>query len=256
MGDASVSVDIQLLIVFARSGKSPAMIDGSTPRFRVCPTASRPRSRLSSKAVFSRPCRRMYTFALATCCLLAASFRSALAAHSGFPTKQSRKFIKGYTTDPSLAVPDYVRSFNKAYDGKGGHKADGAPYETPVSDVMGCCQVCPTRFYKQLSFLELPPEVHAATEANFWAWFNRLENGRARRRPLTAETGTGSPPPPPPREGDNNAFVEVQGLSNRGGVFSPNVFETKAYATAHNNKFERRTSTMVRACCLNCFYWL
>ena len=219
---------------------------GNSPGTRVFPPPFRPRSRVS-QAGFWRSCQHVSTLTLATF-LLAASCWSALAAHSGFPTKQSRKFIKGYTTDPSLAVPDYVRSFNKAYDGKGGHKADGAPYETPVSDVMGCCQVCPTRFYKQLSFLELPPEVHAATEANFWTWFNRLENGRARRRPLTTDTGTAAP------RQEGNAFVEVQGL-NQGGVFSPNVFETKAYATAHNNKFARRTSTMVRAC-LHCSYSL
>ena len=108
----------------------------------------------------------------------------------GFP--QSRKFIKKYTTDPSIQVADSVNQFNKEFHKTGGNKADGTPYHTPDSDTMSCCQVCPTRFYRQLSFLELPAPVKAATEANFWRWYDNLHKDEPKSSSSSAPS-TSSP---------------------------------------------------------------
>jgi len=184
------------------------------------------------------------------CALVLSGSQMDADARSQLPTKQSRKFISGYATDPSLAASDYVANFNKAYHDKGGRKADGAPYETPVSDVSGCCQICPTRFYKQLSFLELPPEVHTATERNFWAWYEALQSRRAASAHGSRDrTADGEAQP------QFSGFLQRQSSEQRhrsqhGEKLLPSrpyPFELASNSLSHNNKFSSSTSFTPRS---------
>ena len=79
---------------------------------------------------------------------------------------QSNLIKTGYTFDPSAHVEKYILAHSRKHGKKINFKSKYVKTNT-------CCQICPSRFYQELTFLQLTPDVHHATVKNFDDWYFR-----------------------------------------------------------------------------------